>query len=227
MYFNEKRFLSEMVVKGFITTTFVNLSQEVQNNIVNVLYKEAGERGPDSLNIKIIAAKSGVSVGSMYQYFGSRDNLISFAVELCVEEFTSLLKESEEYFLSLPFKDALEQYMEYGLKMNDEQRGLYLFLAGAVYKGDGKFSKQVVTPIAEALKGLIRKIVEKGAAEGEIRDDIPVSTIVSIINMFLLSAGDSIILPGLNDYFLYAGDEKEFKENIKGFLTLFAPLKGL
>ena len=70
--------------EGLVTRTFRRLDPERQQAVVHAILEEAGEKGPTAINIKEVARRADVSVGSLYQYFGNRDGLLDFAVALCV-----------------------------------------------------------------------------------------------------------------------------------------------
>ena len=67
---------------GLVTRTFRRLDPERQQVILNAILEEAVARGPAAINIKEVARRAEVSIGSLYQYFENRAGLLAFAVEL-------------------------------------------------------------------------------------------------------------------------------------------------
>ncbi len=65
----------ELERAGVVTRTFRRLDPERQQAIVQAILDEALEKGPASINIKKVAKRAGVALGSLYQYFGSRAGL--------------------------------------------------------------------------------------------------------------------------------------------------------
>ena len=63
--------------KGLVTRTFRRLDPGQQQKIILAILDEAAEKGPQDLNIKKVASRAEVSVGSLYQYFGNRDRLLT------------------------------------------------------------------------------------------------------------------------------------------------------
>ena len=80
-----------------VTRTFRRLDPPRQQAILQAILDEAAEKGPTDVNIKEVARRAGVSVGSLYQYFGSRETLLAFAVELGVRMMTDLFAISVGY----------------------------------------------------------------------------------------------------------------------------------
>src|SRR5512133_488148 len=79
----------ELERAGVVTRTFRRLDPERQQSIVYAILDEAIEKGPASINIKQVAERAGIAIGSLYQYFGNRDGLISFTTQLCVQLLTA------------------------------------------------------------------------------------------------------------------------------------------
>jgi AcrR family transcriptional regulator len=53
--------------------------------IIQAILDEAAEKGTHDLAMKAVAARAGVAVGSLYQYFPKREGMIHFAVALTVD----------------------------------------------------------------------------------------------------------------------------------------------
>lgn len=70
---------------------FGKISQEKREMILNVATHEFAERGFDSANINIIAQKAGISVGSIYKYFSSKEDLFLTVVHTGVETLKGIL----------------------------------------------------------------------------------------------------------------------------------------
>ena len=103
---------------------------------MQAILDEAAEKGPADINIKEVARRAMVSVGSLYQYFGSRENLLAFAVELGVRMMTDLFTMSRPYLLEMSLREALTDYLTYGLEWSRTQQGIVQFFGRAAYQGD-------------------------------------------------------------------------------------------
>jgi len=83
----------------------------------------------------MVAERAGVAIGSLYQYFGSRDGLMSFAIALSVRTMTDLFAESRPYMLAMPLREALSAYLSYGIQWSGTQMGMIRFFGRAAYDG--------------------------------------------------------------------------------------------
>ncbi len=94
-WYNFQPYILQLEQEGKVTRTFRRLDPERQQAVINAILEEAAEKGPASLNIKEIAQRANISVGSLYQYFPNRDGLLDFAVELCLRFTTGVFQESK------------------------------------------------------------------------------------------------------------------------------------
>jgi len=88
--------------QGLVTRTFRRLDPERQQAVINAILAEAAEMGPADLNIKRVAERAGVSIGSLYQYFGSRAGLMDFTVTLVVQSVVDSFNSFRPYLAALP-----------------------------------------------------------------------------------------------------------------------------
>lgn len=193
--------------EGRVTRTFRRLDPERQQAILNAILDEAIEKGPTSLNIKQVAERAGVAVGSLYTYFGSREGLLDFAIELCVRYMTDAFNSYRPYLLALPLRQALAAYLTGGVEWSQTQAGLVQFFVRAAYHGDPAMTERVVRPIADTMRGMIHDILTHAAERGEIRADIDLDAVTRVVNTLLIAVGDSQIMPYLNTYFQVTDDE--------------------
>jgi len=187
--------------RGLITRTFRRLDPARQQAIVQAILDESAQRGPTAIRIRQVAARAHVSVGSLYQYFGRRENLLGFAVTLCVRFMTDAFTEFRPYLAELSLEDALASYLSYGIEWSQTQLGFVQFFGRAAYQGDPELADKVVRPIAAAMHDTMRDLLAAAAARGEIRPDVDLEAAARVINALMIAVGDSQLLPYLNDYF--------------------------
>jgi AcrR family transcriptional regulator len=193
--------------EGRVSRTFRRLDPARQQAVVNAILEEATEKGPTALNIKEIARRAGVSVGSLYQYFPNRDGLLDFAIELCVRTMTALFALSEPYLLAMPLEEALRSYLSVGLEWGQTEGGLVRFFGRAAYQGDPRLAERLVRPVAEAMRGIVTRMLAGAAQRGEIDPQTDLEPAARLVNGLTILVGDSQMLPYLNTYFQIT-DEK-------------------
>jgi len=205
---------------GLVTRTFRRLDPDRQQAILHAILDEAVEKGPTSLNIKEVAGRAGVSVGSLYQYFGNREGLLTFAVELCARWTTDVFDEYRPMLAAMPLREALAAYLLGGIEWSQTQVGLVQFFARAAYHGDPELAESVVRPVADVMRRTIYDILAQAAARGEVRADVDLEATARVVNALLIVVGDSQLLPYLNTYFQVTDHEMSPERVLEAALTL-------
>lgn len=197
-----QRYVLQFEKEGLVRRTFRRLDPERQQAILAAIMEEAGERGPGAMNIKQVAQRAGVSVGSLYQYFGDRDTMLSFAIELCVRYTVEAFEQYLPYMAGMPLREALSAYLLGGIEWSRAQAGfLTLFARAAYLGGDEDLAQRLVAPIAATLRKMIEVMLEQAVARGEIRPDVDLEATSRLIHALLIAVGDSQLLPYLDHYF--------------------------
>lgn len=191
----------ELEGQGLVTRTFRRLDPVRQQAVIQAILDEATEKSPTALNIKQVAERAGIAVGSLYQYFGNRDNLLAFAVELCVHLMTDLFALSHPYLMEMPLREALTTYLSYGIEWSQTQQGFIQFFGRAAYHGDPGLAKKVVHPVATSMREMVKDMLKAALQRGEISPDLDLEATSRVVNALIIAVGDSQLLPHLNGYF--------------------------
>jgi AcrR family transcriptional regulator len=209
-FFNFQSHIQQLESEGRVTRTFRRLDSSRQQAVINAILEEAAEKGPASLNIKEIARRADIAVGSLYQYFPNRDGLFDLSVP---------------YLKAMPLKEALNAYLTVGIEWGKTESGLVRFFGRAAYQGDPNLAERVVRPVAEMMRKVIYELLEAAVQRGEIRAEIDLEATSRLVNGMTILVGDSQMLPYLNTYFQVT-DDKVSAERIMEALIEFI-LKGL
>ena len=187
--------------EGKVTRTFRRLDPERQKIVIDAILEEASEKGPTSINIKEVAHRAEVSIGSLYQYFGNREGLLDFAVALCVRYTINLFEQFGPVLSTLPIREALRYYILGGIEWGQTEASLVRFLGRAAYQGDPEMTESVVRPVADVMLALMREILTQASERGELRPDLDLDATARAVNALMIAVGDSQLLPYLNNYF--------------------------
>jgi AcrR family transcriptional regulator len=206
--------------EGLVTRTFRRLDPERQQAILQAILDEALVQGPTGINIKRVARRAEVSVGSLYAYFFNREGLLTFTIELCVRFMNDTFQSYGPFLIALPLRDALTGYLSGGVEWSRTQAGLVQFFARAAYQGDEDLAQRVVRPIADTLLEMVRDILSQAVARGEIRADVDLEASTRIVHALMIAVGDSQLLPYLNTYFQVTDEEISPERALEALLTL-------
>ena len=207
---------------GLVTRTFRRLDPERQQLILTAILDEAAEKGPATLNIKQVAERAGVSVGSLYTYFPNREGMLAFAVEVCVRFVTEQFDQFRPYLVALPLCDALEAYLVGGLEWSRMYAGFLRLFARAAYHGDPELAESLVQPVATVLREMVTEMVAAAAERGELREGVDLEATARVIHALTIVAGDSQLLPYLNTYVQITDEAVPQERMLEALITLVA-----
>jgi AcrR family transcriptional regulator len=206
--------------EGLVTRTFRRLDPERQQAVITAILDEAEEKGPAAINIKQVAKRAGVSIGSLYQYFNNREGLLTFAIELCIRWVKDAFNQYRAELAALPLREALAAYLIGGLEWGQTQAGFVQFFARAAYQGDLQLSERVVLPIANVMREITQDILTQAAKRGEVRPDVDIEATARVINALLIAVGDSQLMPHLNTYFQLSDAGMPYERVLEAALNL-------
>lgn len=187
---------------GLVTPTFRRLEPERQHAITIAILDDAFERGPGRVRLKETAAAAGVSVGSLYQYFGSQQAIVDFAIELVAGILAGELRSYIPALRQLPLRDGLEAWLSGGVEWSQSHSAVMRYFARAAYDGDPAISGRLVRPIAEAMLEAMTAMVTAASERGELRAGIDPDVAASVLHAALSAIVDASLLPHLGGYLL-------------------------
>jgi len=192
---------------GLVTRTFRRLDPDRQEKVLSAILAEAIEKGPTSLNIKLVAARAGVSIGSLYQYFCNRDGLMAFTVALCGRYIQDTFAQYRDLLIAMPIRDGLSAYLMGGVYWGETQKALMQFFVRAAYHGESELQESIVRPLATQMRELVTEMLVAAKSRGELRPDLDIDVNARIINTLMIALGDAQLLPYLNVYYQVYDDE--------------------
>ncbi len=193
--------------QGLVSRTFRRLDPDRQLGVVDAILQEAANGGPAAVQIKTVARRAGVAVGSLYQYFPDRDGMVRVAALISGRFLTASFDQYRPMLAALPLRDALSAYFAGGIEWSRMFTGLLRFFAHAAYHGDVGLEADLVTPVATAMRETVGAILTAAQARGELRDDVDLEWAIRLTNALVIVVGDAQLLPRLNSYFQVVPDE--------------------
>lgn len=135
------------------------------------------EKGFKDTSIKSIAEAAEVSPVSIYNYFGSKDNLVALCVNDLFEEIT---QQAEDILNSnLDFKTKLDHAFALCQEKMSQQISAY-FQDKMVE--DSVFSTLLTRAITAKKRDIYRAYIELGKEEGDIAEDLSTELILNVMD---------------------------------------------
>ncbi len=109
-------------------------SKQMVDTLVDATARCIAQRGLDGTSTPVIAEMAGVSVGSLYQYFESKEELIEALVEKIAADVTRALNVGVRASVNLELKDLARTAIRVALSLLHANEGLYLELVRNWYR---------------------------------------------------------------------------------------------
>jgi len=164
---------------------FEKIPSEKQKKILETAVAEFAGKGFSTANINVIAQKAGISIGSMYNYFESKEHLflsvVDYGYKVLEEAISSVDLEKGDIFDKIEMLIRLAQKFS---KENPQLNQIYLDLASqGLFHLSQKLSRQVEGITALFYRALINDAKKQGAIADDIDECV---TSFCLDNMILL-----------------------------------------
>lgn len=150
-------------------------TEKKKKEIIAAAIKLFSKNGYIKTNIKTIANEANVSQVSIYNYFESKQKLLSKCVEEIMEETFS--KARHILAEHLPFEDKLVKAINL---CNTEINSSFNNFLSAYAQDDPEFIKLLIEEIQVQRNALYQIVFEYGIKEKAIRQDVSISTILKL-----------------------------------------------
>ena len=161
-----------------------------REKILQAIFIIAGKHGLTGININAISKEAGISIGSFYTYFTSKEEVIQAAYSSVEHKITSIIYKG--FDASLPMEKSLKQIflntLEYRLRHYNETVFIDQYIQSKYVQLN--FAKQVKQ--FEEQNKTLYDLIKKGQDEGIIAP-IDVFTLISFINGSIRSLLNGII----------------------------------
>lgn len=203
----------------FTQKTFDHLPVEKQQLILSTATEEFAQCGYEKANINVIADKAGVSIGSLYRYFSSKEDLFLKTVH----EGTLFLSSTLEPIISSdqPILEKLRSIIHVIQTTSREHQSLIKLYSEMTSVGNRALAQRLSNEIETISAEAYAKLLKDGQDRGEVRKEMdPRLGAFFLDNLFM-----SLQFSYVNGYYIqrfrtYAGetiieqDEKVAREMV-------------
>ena len=137
------------------------MREQVADTILSAAEQVIGEKGVDAASTAAIAARAGVAVGTLYNYFPDRERLIASLFGVRRTEILPRLAQIERAVAKLPVERRLREYLSGVLGVFEEQRPFMRCVIAIDPKSPSP--APVMTTIVDALVSILKPAVGKRA----------------------------------------------------------------
>ena len=164
------------------------LVEERRRQIAQAALHLIAVRGIEKTSIREIAAASEMTVGNLYHYIGTREDIIHLAINYGLDQVRKLIKEIDVLCETIEPREALTAALDRYIRYHHANWEGTVFL----YKEMGSFSPSLRLPVIEVnshMHDAFIRIIKKGCKTAVFTAadiDLVASTIVSMGDMWAL-----------------------------------------
>ena len=164
------------------------LVEERRRQIIQAALHLIATKGIQKTGIREIARASGMTIGNLYHYVGTREDIIYLAFNYGLDQVRKLIREINDLCETLEPREALKTAIDSYLRYHHANWEGTVFL----YKEMGSFSPSLRLPVIEVnshMHDVFIRIIKKGCKAGVFAAadiDMVASTIVSMGDMWAL-----------------------------------------
>jgi len=165
-----------------------SLVEERRRQIIQAALHLIATKGIQKTGIREIARASGMTIGNLYHYVGTREDIIYLAFNYGLDQVRKLIREINDLCETLEPREALKIAIDRYIRYHHANWEGTVFL----YKEMGSFSPSLRLPVIEVnshMHDVFIRIIKKGCKAGVFAAadiDMVASTIVSMGDMWAL-----------------------------------------
>lgn len=206
------------------------IPEEKLQALRNTGISEFASKGLDGANINVIARKAGVSVGTIYNYFGTKENFFTACLEQAMKDLeTALMEASAGDVPLLTRADRLITAVQSYSRENIEVIRLYNEITSS---SGNKMAGSLARKIESISSSAYKKTIREAARKGEIRSDVNVEYLAFFFDNLLTTLQFSYACPYYKERLkIYCGeeglkDDEQMRKNLLAFMDAAFDPKG-
>lgn len=198
-----------------------------QDRIVAIAMEHFAVHGYEGARAEAIAAAAGVSKGAIFGYFGSKAGLFLAAYQSAARTFSRYL-EAPQDVLDEGFFATIRYWLSHTPHLIHEDWIPYRVVLIGSYCSDLQLKREITKYMQHEDPYGTREFVQYGIDRGEVRRDIEIGLIVSLVDWLIDRCQDAIVTeeldPGLFGYFSQSAQLREqrvlqFAELVRSAIT--------
>ena len=149
---------------------FDRISEKRQNEILEIAIEEFSSKGYNNANINIIAKNAGISIGLMYKYFATKEDLFL----TCISRGMVILQETLETILKSPNKllKKAELVIRATCELSREYKNYIKLYNEITAEKDGERAVAFAREIESQTSRLYITAIAQALASGDVRQDL-------------------------------------------------------
>ncbi len=202
-------------------TTFLNLDRGKQDRIISTAVDEFSTQGFQGASLNTMVRKVGISKGSIFQYFGTKEGLFKIIFDYAVELVKNSLRRVREDTAELDFFERIRQSLQTGIRFIDQHPQIFRIYLKMIFQEDFPLRTEFIQKVHLFSSDYLTSLVEMGKARGDLREDLDIQSSVffldALMDRFLQAYCVSFLDAGAG---LYQASPDELNKKINEFIRV-------
>jgi len=167
------------------TQAFQSLQAEKRDRVLQAALQEFAANGYRNASMNSIVKKAGISKGSLFWYFRSKDFLFDALVDSAVVQVKDSIRRVRTETSGMLFFRRLEMFIKAGIRFIDDHPLLARIYFHLLQSGEAPFGSEKLSQLRSLGAGFFSDLMEEGMRAGELRGDIRVDHAAFLMNSML------------------------------------------
>jgi AcrR family transcriptional regulator len=155
---------------AYASELFLRIDEEKRERILSIAVEEFAANGYDGANVNHIAEMADISVGALYKYFATKEDLFLYIVD--VAEATMALQVREVVDADIRFLSKIERLLTLAQDYSRSDPSLIKLYSVFTAEHDDARAELIAEKIEGVTAGAYNKLIRSAQKKGEIRGDI-------------------------------------------------------
>lgn len=195
------------------TKRFENLDPDRKKSILDAARKEFYEKGYERASLNEIVKKADISKGSLYYYFEDKLDLYITIVEQVIQDILKPLGDLKSEAFAEDFWENITGFICQSIQFSTEHPETVMLIRELMYMSTTSNPPESIKAFFEKTKAVTAEIIEIGQRIGEVRTDVPIDLLVSLMmyvdrgmDLYMLERWESMSPDEINTlYGIYTG----------------------
>lgn len=163
---------------------YKKLDDDILNNIMETGIDEFVDKGINGANMRMIAQKSGVSVGVIYKYFGDKDGFFRACLDHSLDLLDSVLNDAVQ--TEDDFDECINKIVYALIRHSDEHSNYNAMYNEITAGGCRQYASEFARKIETRSAHVYRQIISKAQKDNIVPDDIESGILAFLFDNLLM-----------------------------------------
>ncbi len=168
-----------------VRPTFLNLPEAKQEKIIAAALAEFADKGYEQASVNTMVSASGIAKGSLYQYFKDKKGIFLYIFEFAIAMVRRTLVKVKDETQNEDFFIRLEKSLLAGVDFIRRYPRVYTVYLKILFDQRVPERETLLMAVRRFAADYLHSLVRQGIARGEIRADLPVPTVIFLLDALL------------------------------------------